>query len=83
MSAQDLACGDGFLTRLLVRKGAAATGVDISSKMCVVLACFRAQQDFLPLIRIELAEAEEKFNPIGAKYLCKDVSQVRSELVAA
>ena len=53
----DLACGEGFYTRLLKQAGACeVTGVDVSAAM------------------IELAEDQERQNPLGCKYVCTDVA---------
>ena len=53
----DLACGDGFYTRLLRQAGASqVTGVDISRAM------------------IELAEEQERRQPLGCTYVQADVA---------
>ena len=56
-SVLDLACGDGFYTRLLRRAGASeVTGVDVSAAM------------------IELAEDQERRDPLGCRYVQSDVA---------
>lgn len=53
----DLACGDGWYTRLLRQAGALeVTGVDVSEGM------------------IELAEEQERRDPLGCRYVCADVA---------
>ena len=47
----DAGCGEGHNTRILARRGARMTGVDLSSKM------------------IELAEEEERREPLGIRYV--------------
>ena len=54
----DMACGDGFYTRLVKQAGAAeVTGVDISAAM------------------IELAEEQERRQPLGCEYVQTDVAE--------
>lgn len=56
----DLACGEGFYTRLLSQAGARqVTGVDISGAM------------------IELAEAEERGQPLGCTYVRADAAEFK------
>lgn len=58
----DLACGEGFYTRLLSQAGARqVTGVDVSAAM------------------IELAEAEERRQPLGCAYVCADAATFRPD----
>ena len=58
----DLACGEGFYTRLLRRAGTRqVTGVDVSAAM------------------IELAEAEERRNPLGCLYVRADAAAFRPD----